>query len=402
MRSDKTTRILQINRGRRLVLLLVLFCSLFLNSGCWNKIEVISTVETEGLVFDLENGQPSISIQLANPSSNESGSSQSSEPISITQTGRSFTECARNVMLSLPRLPLWSHAGVIVLGDSLAHENLAQLADFMARNRNVRKTSLLFVCNGISGRECLEAELPTETYSLAGLEKLIRIQEKQLGIYIPVITDNFLEKLATPGVQPTAPQISVYEAGGQKLLRLDGTAVFKERRQVGSLDEGESRGYRFLSPKMITGGLLTVRVPGQNASGNDKLIAMELTRSKATIIPQLEGDRIKKMQITIEAEGNYYEQNFAEEILTLNNVPLIEDLTNQEIKRLITAAIAKAQSLNSDIFGWGNSVYRQDPAMWQRLEGDWPVIFAGIKTDISVDFSLRRTYLLDHSFDFKE
>lgn len=401
MRSDKTTPILTNHSSRRLVLLLVLLPSLFLNSGCWNKVEVINTVETEGIVFDLENGQPSMSIQLAQPTSNASGS-PSNEPLAITQTGRSFTECARNVMLSLPRLPVWSHAGVIVLGESLAHEDLAQVSDFIARNRHVRKSALLFISKGISGKECLEAELPAESFSLPGLEKLVRLQEDQLGIYIPVLTDNFLEKLATPGVQPTAPQVTAYEAEGQKVLRLDGTAVFKGRRQVGSLDETESRGFRFLSPKMITGGLLVVNVPGQNEMGRDNLIVLELTRSKADIVPQIEGPRVKSFQISIKAEGNFYEQNFAEEIFTLEGIPILEELTNQEIKRQVAAAVTKAQTLQSDIFGWGNMIYRQEPALWQHLEGDWPMIFAGMETDITVDFSLRRTYLLDHSFNFKE
>ncbi|NLB18971.1 MAG: Ger(x)C family spore germination protein [Syntrophomonadaceae bacterium] len=402
MKSDKTIPILT-NRGMRLVLLLLLVSSLFLNGGCWNKVEVIDTIQAEGLVFDLENDLPVMSIQLAKSSGNgESTSSQSNEPLIITQTGRSFTECARNTMLRLPRLPVWSHAGVIVLGEDLVHQDMALLTDFMARNRHVRKTSLLFVCKGMSGRECSEAELLIEKYSLAGLERLIRTQEKELGIYMPVITHSFLEKLATPGVQPAVPQISLYESEGKKLLQLDGMAVFKDRRQVGSLDEFESRGYRFLSPKMISGGFFNVSVPDQDPSGYEKLMAIELTRSRATISPLIEGDKISHIQISIEAEGNFYEQNFIGELLTLDNAAIIEELINQEIKRQITAAIVKAQALNSDIFGWGHMIYQQNPALWEQLENNWPATFAGLDADITVDFSLRRTYLLDHSFEFRE
>jgi len=62
----------------------------------------------------------------------------------------------------------------------------------------------------------------------------------------------------------------------------------------------------------------------------------------------------------------------------------------------------KAQSLNSDIFGWGRIINQSNPALWQQLEKDWPATFPGIQADISVNFDLRRTYLLDRSFEFKE
>jgi Ger(x)C family germination protein len=401
MKSDKITQICPINRGKAAVLLFLLVFALFFTSGCWNQIEVVDTAEAEGLVLDLEGGQSSFSVQLAKPSSSQAGT-QPSKPVNITQTGSTYTESARKVMLSLPRLPLWAHAGVIIIGQDLAHADLAQAADFMARNRNVRKTSSLFISKGVSGKECLEASLPIETYSIAGLKKLIRIQEEQLGFYMPVNLDVFLEKLATPGIQPAVPQVTIMEMDGQKMLRLDGTAVFKGRQVVGSLDEVESQGYRFLSPKMITGGLITIHKPGDNSPDSNKLIAIELTRSQAHINPQIKDGKIKKMQIKVEAEGNFHEQNFVGQILTLDDVKKIEELTNEEIKKKMTAAIMKTQGLNSDIFGWGRIIAQKNPALWQSLEADWPVIFAGIEADISVDFSLRRTYLLDKSFEFKE
>ena len=401
MKSDKITQICPINRGKAAALLFLLVFALFFTSGCWNQMEVVDTAEVEGLVLDLEGGQSSLSVQLAKPSSSQAGT-QPSKPVNITQTGSTYTESARKVMLSLPRLPLWAHAGVIIIGQDLAHADLAQAADFMARNRNVRKTSSLFISKGVSGKECLEASLPIETYSIAGLKKLIRIQEKQLGIYMPVNLDVFLEKLATPGIQPAVPQVTIMEMDGQKMLRLDGTAVFKGRQVVGSLDEVESQGYRFLSPKMITGGLITIHKPGDNSPDSNKLIAIELTRSQAHINPQIKDGKFKKMQIKVEAEGNFYEQNFVGQILTLDDVKKIEELTNEEIKKKMTAAIMKTQGLNSDIFGWGRIIAQKNPALWQSLEADWPVIFAGIEADISVDFSLRRTYLLDKSFEFRE
>lgn len=403
MQLGKQSAILMITKWKNLCLLLLLLLSLFFTTGCYNKIEVNNTVEAEGIVFDLEGGQPAFSVQLAKASgTDQSGSSQATKAVNISQTGRTFTEAARKVMDYLPRLPLWAHAGVAIIGEDLAKEDLARAADFMGRNRNFRKTSMLFITKGVTGKECMEAESPIEAYSLPGLIKLIRIQESQLGIYMPVTLDDFLEALATPGIQPAVPQVTIQERDGKNVLRLDGTAVFKDRKLVGSLDEVESQGYRFLSPKMVTGGLIIIPSPLDNSPTSDKMVSIELTRSQAKVTPEIEENKLKSMKIHIEAEGNFYEQTFEGDILDIEMINKMNTLIAEQMKQEITAAIMKAQLLDSDIFGWGRSIHRKNPDLWSKIENDWPDIFPGVKTEITVNFEIRRTYLLDKSFEFKE
>lgn len=385
--------------AKRIIILAVL-PSLFLISGCWNQVEVVNTVEAVGMFFDLENGQPAFGVQLAEPSSSQSGT-QPRKPVNVYASGATYSEAARRVMLNVPRLPMWAHVGVMVIGTDVTRNDLALIADFLARNRNVRKTSFLFVGDGGSSKDFLEAELPIEAYPIMGLRKLIRIQEQQTGIYKPITVDDFLQALAEPGIEPAVPQVVVNDIEGKKFLGLQGTAVFRERRQVGVLNEQESQGYRLLGPSMVTGGLLTFPPPGANANDN-KYISVELTRSLATVKPQIEANKIKKISINIEAEGNFYEQNFAGQIISLQSINQIETATDEEIKKRVTAAVEKTQGLGSDIFGWGRLVRKQDPILWEQIAGDWPNIFSGLETEVTVNFSIRRTYLLDHSFEFSE
>ncbi|HZK87261.1 MAG TPA: Ger(x)C family spore germination C-terminal domain-containing protein, partial [Syntrophomonas sp.] len=79
----------------------------------------------------------------------------------------------------------------------------------------------------------------------------------------------------------------------------------------------------------------------------------------------------------------------------------IEQAADQELKRQMAMSIRKAQSLNSDIFGWGYSVYRSDPATWKAIEKDWDQRFPEIPYELNVEFDLRRSYLTDRSFVFR-
>ncbi|HRY13212.1 MAG TPA: Ger(x)C family spore germination protein [Syntrophomonadaceae bacterium] len=387
------------NRKRFMALLLL--SSLFLTSGCWNQVEVINTIEAVGLFLGQEDGQLLVGVQLAEPSSSQSGT-QPRKPLNAFSTGATYSDAARRVMLNTPRLPIWPHASVMLIGGEVAHGDLALVADFLARNRNIRKTSLLFIGQGASAKEFLEAELPIEPYPIAGLRKLINIQEKQVGVYKPITVDEFLKSLAEPGIQPAVPQVVIQEADGKQVLALQGTSIFKERRQVGTFDEIESQGYRFLSAEMITGGLLSFPPPGESSSDGRKYITVELTRSLAKTKVETEGNKVKKVVIEVDAEGNFYDQNFAEQILNLENIARIEQATNNEMQGRMTAAIIKAQGLESDVFGWGLMLHQQDPQLWRQVEHDWPRLFSGLETEVKVNFAIRRSYLLDHSFEFIE
>jgi Ger(x)C family germination protein len=293
--------------------------------------------------------------------------------------------------------PLWSHSDLILLGENLAQKDVALFTDFFARNRFVRKNIPLLITRGVSPADTLEVKTPLEPHSAHAITGMLKIQEKQLGLYVPVNMSDFLEKMATPGIEAVLPQITIEKQGEKSLLKLEGTAVFKDRKMVGSMDEMESRGYRWMQARMIEGGLIIIPSPLDKT----KLITLELTRSKATIKPEIQNNTIK-MKITIKAEGNFYEQNSEGDILTLENVPKMEALADEEIARQISLCITKAQSLASDILGWGKMVNSQDPALWKTLEKDWPQIFAGMEYDIKVKYELRRTYLTDKSFVFRE
>jgi hypothetical protein len=62
----------------------------------------------------------------------------------VSERAPSFAEAARNLSLSLPRLPLWSMADTIVIGEELARLNTNFFTDIATRNPRIRYNVLLF------------------------------------------------------------------------------------------------------------------------------------------------------------------------------------------------------------------------------------------------------------------
>ncbi|MGR6837185.1 Ger(x)C family spore germination protein [Syntrophomonas erecta] len=369
---------------------------LIIGCGC-QATEVNDTAVAMGLGIDWQEEHFVLTSQLARPTTQEqSGSSEDSQFIVLSEKGKTPTEAARRVMLTLPKIPLWFHASTILIGENLAQEQLPLLVDFLCRNRNIRKNSLVVITRGSTPAQIYELQSPLEPHSAVAIRRTLEIQEKQAGIYMPVTLGDFLSKLSTPGIEPVVPRVEIIPNGNQKMLKIEGTAVFRGPQMVGELNAQESQGYRFLSPKRIRGGLFVI--PALDYP--ERWISIELITSIADAKPVIENNQLK-MQIDIIADGNFYEQTSPEQLLSLKKFNQVQRLAQEQMTKQAVQAINRAQTLKADIFGWGRLVESSYPDLWQEIKQDWPETFSQLDYNINIQFELRRTYLTDSSFVFR-
>lgn len=375
-----------------LIILLILFnCC-----GCWNLVEVNNTAIVAGLGADvLDNGQMHFSVQVETASAAGEGEPVKPENLVLTSTGRTITEAARKITLIMPRTPLWSHASSLVIGEQLANSDLALVIDFLARNRNVRMDSTMLVAKNARPDQVFAVNDPLTGCSARCLENLLSFEEITRGNYTPVNIAEFLFKLATPGVDPVLPMLTVAPLDSGQALHLQGTAIFRERRMVGVLNEIESRGYRWLYPVKNMGGLLVTQMPQ-----NKEMVAFEPVKFTCKQTPRLQSGKIV-MDIEIQALLNFYEQQGTSKLVGMHQRQDLEIAAAREIKQEVRSCINKAQSLNSDILGWGRTVYRHHPAQWEKLQSDWDELYPQIKANIRVSCKVDRTYLSTKSFEFR-
>ena len=233
--------------------------------------------------------------------------------------------------------------------------------------------------------------MPLSPYSGKGLETILDLQEKQLGIYVPTNVNEFVHKLTTAGIEPIVPQVSI-EKGK---LFINGTAVFKGRRIVGSLNEGESRGYRWMNARSLNGGIIDLVSPKSR-----ELVSLEVKQFTSKTTLTLEQNQLK-MKITLQAELVFYEKSKSSELLTLSGKEELERLAAQEIKQEILACIKKSQLLGSDILGWGYILQRHEPQLWESCSANWDDIFPTWESDIEVETLIVSSMLSEKSFRFR-
>lgn len=364
--------------------------------GC-QGVEVEQTAIAIGTAADWHDGDYIFSVQLAKVVIQEQTSSQEGPQfVVLNERGQTLTEAARRLTLTVPRLPLWFNASTLLIGENLAQHGVSDIVDFLSRNPNIRENALLVMTRGATPQEVYQVDTPLENFSAVAIRRILETQESQAGIYVPVTLADFLYNLATPGIDPVLPQVRIISDHGKKLLKIEGTAVFRGPEWVGELNETESRGFRFLSSELIRGGLIVIPAPGDE----NRCVTIEIISSQAAMQPVWnEGELHMMVQVT--ADGNFYDQTSSKPLLNLETFRHMEELSADQIEEEMKQAIHKAQNYQADIFGWGRLLEINYPHIWSQVKQDWPEIFSGMKVDIQVNFELRRTYLNDQSFAIK-
>ncbi len=391
-------------------LFLVIIVFLIFSSGCWDLREINASAIPITVGMDLSgDNRINFSTLFAQPASPGQGGGNQMKTVLSSSSGESVTLAARRMMLSLSRIPDWTHVQTIVLGENLCRNDLPLTIDFMNRNRNIRPDTNLIISSGTNPKELLF--LITSLGD--GFKQLLLVNEFQIGTYVPTTMEEFTYKLMTPGIEPVVPQIIIAEnpvtnkTGGRrdknapatdnnKKLLLQGTAVFKGDKMIGALDEIESRGYRWLNSPSKTGGFMLVKSP-LNAQ---EYVALEVIRFNHKTSPRLSEDRIK-MQLDISTQLAFYEEAGRGELLTPGMIKKLEQAANLEIARQIQSCIHKSQRLNSDILGWGLTLQEYQPDEWKRVGSDWNERYPFIEADVSVKTSITQTYLSNKSFKFQ-
>ncbi|MEN6324687.1 MAG: Ger(x)C family spore germination protein [Syntrophomonas sp.] len=397
------------------VVMIVCILSLFTVSGCWDLREVNANSISTGVGVESQGDDKiTFSAQLVRPLPPGETSSGQMESVVATTNDYGVALAARRLSLSLAQVPEWSHVRTLILGEKLVDRDVTLVVDFMTRNRHLRPDTNLMIASQVSPEELLSSKLPNVTDLGSGLQDLLRLNEKELGIYVPTTMGEFTYKLMTPGIEPVVPQITLEKAKGNETpekagdknsgntnnkksrIILNGTAVFKGKKMVGTLNENESRGYRWLNATSKAGGLFNTASP----LNPNNYITLEIIQFSSKTRADFSQNRLK-MIVEINADLGFYQQDSDNALLTLERKSQLQEAANLEIKRQIAACIKKSQELNSDVLGWGRIIQEYEPDQWKELAAVWPEQFPLIESEIKVESNIKRSMLANESFRFQ-
>lgn len=403
---------------RKLALMLVIIS--LLTTGCWDYEEVdrLATVLAIGIDRVPESKNIYLTVQIPkserNSSKQSGGQGEAKSYMILNSEGKSLSEAVSNLGIQSSRHILLSHCKIIVIGKNYAETGLDGILDELKRDKEFRRSDWLIITDK-TAKEIVEKDVEMEQLPARGLDQILQIfQEagylKPMNLneffiringdssvsFAPLVQLEDIEKRVANQLIKTASNPLEIEKKPTSLI-IGKTAVFKNMKMVGVLNEEESKVHRWLvdSPK---GSIITLTyIPKSMSNGEKGEILLEVLQGKSTILPQISEDGIL-MNISLRAEVLLQELGTTKvKVLDPKELADLECQAAEEVNLLLKKLIEKAQNdLKSDCIDFAENLHNHYPVEWKRIKPNWDITFPTVNYQISSEITIIGTGLISN------
>lgn len=401
MRNKKT-------KIKKAVILIALVSLILSQSGCWSYHELnsFSFVVALGIDKGSQEGRFKFIEQLAMPGGLKSGGGAKGGGgdafWNVENEGDTMFSTIRDITRIIQRKPFFGHNKIIVIGKEAAKEGILRYLDLMARDTEPRITTWIVVAKD-KASEILNLRPHLDKIPADKIEKVLE-GHTHTSQFHNIQIKEFLEDMLSKSKASVVPIIELIKqeditkeagresSGGDKgdedakdtVAKINKSAVFKDYKMVGELDNIQARGYSFITNN-VKSGIVVITDP----ESKDK-IDLEITNAKGGIKPVIKGDEISikvnvKVNTSLGGQGNKTSHGKSEELKKL------EKELEKEVKDEIESSIKAAKEMKADIFGFANAVYRKNPKKWKDIEEKWDDMFKDLKVEVNVEAKILGT-----------
>lgn len=380
---------------KQIKIIVIIFTLSFLLTGCWNYHELNDLAITTGIAIDIKNDKYMVSYMIANAKKSQGeASKQDASSVVYSGVGDSISSAYMDLNNKNPKIPYISHLEVIVISEEAAKKGVINIIDFLMRNPESRKEFYVVLSKGTEAKSILETLSPLETFpSQAIYKNIVSNQLDQSTIIIEEYSD-FVSKLLKQGINPvlTGVEIEGNKEEGKEQSSLESstpsatiktsyTGIFKDDALVGWANHKQTIGINILNNE--AGSVLL------ESKCEDEYMAATLTNIKTSTDINFE-DNKPKVNLKIGADGALVEINCKKNI---EETKVIEELKKQfekSLNKMVTDSIELVQKeYKSDIFGYGNMIYKNNFKKWNQIKDSWEdEIFPNLEFNIMIDISL--------------
>ncbi|WP_274648916.1 Ger(x)C family spore germination protein [Paenibacillus humicola] len=392
---------------RNAVRLTVIAAVTLLLGGCWNMRESNNTDYAMAVGIDLnERGEVALTIQSPVLEAIKPQSQATEDTIkSLSTSGKTAFEAVRSYVEIMGVKVFWSHLKVLVISEDAARKGVDSYLDFFLSDPEMRNTAYVAIVKG-RAKDLLESE-PDITSIPANLLSN-QLENANINSFAPSVRFNeFARSLTNPeGWQPFAPVVKRYEQseydrnivgiapyqGGDSqqsnLFLVEGTAVFKGTRMIGTMNKTETRGLLWVINKVKSA---TVRVPCREEAA-DCRITLEVSGKPSAKYTVDYDDKRPVIRIHIKTNVNIADGSNQTAFIDDKYIRDLEHRFADTVHAEIMAAFNKAaKTYRTDVFGFGNRLEDDHYRLWTKLRDRWDQeLLPQARLDIQIDVKIRR------------
>lgn len=399
-----------MKRDKKLLLIIIPF--LLILTGCWDKNELNELSIATGAAIDKAENGYMVSVQTVNSGEVTSQvNSAGTAPVMVrTKSGETLYSAIRELSTTNSKRLYGSHLQLLIISEEVAKEGIADILDYLSRDNDFRADFFIVIAKESKARDILKMQTISSKIPTNALTKALKVSEKVWGGTVTISFKELLNILTIPGRSPVIPMMDLEGdlAIGPTKANTEsttppvtyhhlGSGVFHKDQLIGSLNKQEVKSFNYIRDE-IKHAIEVLEC----SSGEMMAIEILHSKTKKHVINERNSPSI---EINIKTEANVGEMNCSIDLTNPDELLKLEKLVEEKISQDLHHVIEKVQTdYQTDIFGFGEIIYRSHPAIWHELSPEWSEHFADLDVQINVTVTLSQIGSTKNSFkqDIKE
>lgn len=374
--------------------ILIIYVLLFYLTGCWNYRELNDYAIVTGMAIDYADNKYEVSLLFS--SSKKTDKDQDSIITLYSDTGDSIYEAIKKISLSIPKEIYISHLSTVIISDTLARNGVTPVLDYLLREPQSHQNFFIILSKDSKAKDILSVIAPMADYPSQNITSTIKITEQLQGRITNANFNKFISRIIQKGISPISNSIILIgnkDSGTKKeeqensitsaQTKLDTIGIFKGDKLIDWANIEESIGINMLVGDVK---VLYFDLP----CNNNKTI---ITTNKYKINNKVEKNKIV---VEITAKGMINEVGCNIDLQDNKVITKLQEEAKDKMKEYAYKAISKAKLLKTDIFGYGNMIYKKYPEYFNNIE-DWNEYFPNLDIIVNIDFNLEEKGALEQT-----
>lgn len=369
-----------------LIPLFIFFC------GCSNYNELSDLAIVTGMAVDIKEDEYVVSTLISNSQKAEESSKEGNAgTVVYSGKGKTVSEALKQIDTKIPKQLYFSHIAVVVISEEVAKKGVAEITDFFFRSPESTKRFYLIMAKDDKAEDVIKILTPLETFPSQNIKLNIESTNKSTAISVSMTYSKFIENYLKKGADPYLPTISIIGSSkkGSKnenlessdlaaTVQLKSLALFKNTKFVGYANDDESRGINIIN-SVINDMIITT-----DCDNKEAIIAISELKSKKSV--KFKNDE-PTIYIDIVASGAIQEVTCDIDLRDPDEIENLEKSVEKKIKKLANKGIKRAKELKTDVFGFGNFIYKRNPKYFKSVK-NWYDEFEELEIKFNVDVKL--------------
>lgn len=378
------------NKVKKIITVILIICICISFSSCWDYVGLNEIGITTGVAIDKEGDKYKLTLEVVDlvKSNKEKGTT----PLYVECEGKTVLEAVRNSKSISATKMFWGHIAVIIISEQIAQEEgILKCLEIFQRDAEPRETINIIISQEKTAKDLIMAQGLTTALNALELRDIVAEDHSVTSKTGDVQFYQAIDVLNKQGRELVLPAFRIIKNDDFSTGQSNGVALFNQDKLIGYLSPEDTFFYLFVINE-IKGGVFSVQLEEDKEDST----VFEINGSKTKMDYEYDEEK-DKFKIIIEIDTNVFiaQRRSMQDTYNQKEIEKIQKEAGEYLEENIKSVIKKVQTeYDSDIFAFGNLIYRKNPKLWDKVSDNWGKYFKETEVEIKSNIHIKNTAFL--------